>query len=64
MSRLPDDNHDDDNNNNNNTLVNEELLYEMGFTDRTLNRRILLEQDNNLDRTVEALLLLSRPRDS
>ena len=61
-SRHPDDNHDD--NNNNSTQVNEELLYEMGFTDRTLNRRILLEQDNNLDRTVEALLLLSRPRDS
>jgi hypothetical protein len=65
-SRHPDDNHDDNNNSNNSTQVNEELLYEMGFTDRTLNRRILLEQDNNLDRTVEALLLLSssRPRDS
>jgi hypothetical protein len=49
--------HDSNNNNNTNTTnKNEQLLYEMGFTDRTLNRTMLQENENNLDRTVERLI--------
>ena len=36
--------------------TNEQLLYDMGFTNRSLNRTVLQENDNNLDRTVEILI--------
>jgi hypothetical protein len=40
------------------TTNNEQLLYDMGFTHRHWNRTLLVQHQNDLDRTVESLLLL------